>query len=242
MAASSGLRSRIESLDLLANNLANATTAGYKADRERYSTYFSEESLDGPAGSLPTVAPEVETNWTDHSQGVVTATGNPLDFALSGPGYFVIEAAGGGQLFTRNGNFLLSRDGFLVNQEGRRVRGSDGRPIALDPRLPVEADAAGNLRQGGQAVGRLAVVDVEHAPGLKKAGATYFRYQNADGVKPSAQARIEQGRLEGANFHPAEAAVRLVSVMRQFEMLNRAISLGGEMTRKTIEEVARVRE
>ncbi|MDX1984300.1 MAG: flagellar hook basal-body protein [Bryobacteraceae bacterium] len=242
MAAASGLRARIESLDLLANNLANATTAGFKADRESYSTYFSQDALEGPAGSLPVAAPVVENNWTDHGQGVLTATGNPLDFALAGPGFFVVEGPGGGPLYTRNGNFLISREGYLVNQEGQRVRNGEGKPIQLDPYLPVESDSQGTLRQAGRVAGKLAVVDIKNRQELKKAGSTYFSYETPAGGLPAAAAKVEQGRLEAANFHPAEAAVRLVGVMRQFEMLNRALSLGGEMNRKTIDEVARVRE
>ncbi len=240
MAAASGLRARIESLDMLANNLANASTAGFKADREFYSNYFSPESLDGPADTLPAVAPVIEANWTDHAQGILTPTGKPLDLALSGKGFFAIDAPQG-TLYTRNGNFLVSRDGFLVNQEGWKVRDRLGKPIRLDPAAAAEVDPSGVVRSQGQAVAQLVVFDFENPQQLRKAGSTYFSYQNADRPPVASQARVESGRLESANYQPAEAAVRLVSVMRQFEMLNRALTLGGEMNRHSVEDVASVR-
>lgn len=240
MAAASGLRSRIEALDLIANNLANASSAGFKADRESYSNYFSAESLAGPEGTLPAVAPVIETNWIDHAQGVLTSTGNPLDLALSGSGYFVIDGPNG-PLYTRNGNFLISREGLLVNQEGFKVRDRQGRPIRLDGANPVEVDPQGTIRSQGAAVAELAIVDFAERQDLRKAGSAYFSYQNPQKPPARAEARVESGRLEAANYQPAEAAVRLVGVMRQFEMLNRALALGVEMNRRSIEDVASTR-
>src|SRR5206468_9800259 len=105
VAAASGLRSRMESLSILANNLANATTTGYKNDKEFYGLFSSEEA-DNPLGSIPTL-PTVERQWTDFSQGTLQTTGNLLDVALSGPGFFAVTAPGG-TLYARNGNFQSS--------------------------------------------------------------------------------------------------------------------------------------
>ena len=104
-AAASGLQARMDSLDLLANNLANTSTGGYKADREFYSTYFSPDAT----GFDPTVgdSPVVEKRWTDFTQGPLLSTGNPTDLALSGPGFFAVNGAKG-PLYTRNGSFKIS--------------------------------------------------------------------------------------------------------------------------------------
>lgn len=240
MAAASGLRARMESLEMLANNLANSSTAGFKADREFYSNYFAPEALAGPEATLPAVAPVIETNWTDHAQGVLAPTGNPLDLALDGPGFFTV-AGPNNTLYTRNGNFLVSRQGFLVNSEGWKVLDTRGRPIALDPQAAADVSAQGEVRQQGRVVARLGVVDFDNRQDLRKAGTTYFSYQRPDKPPALSAARIESGRLESANYQPAEAAVRLVSVMRQFEMLNRALTLGSDMNRRSVEEVASVR-
>src|SRR5690242_18395190 len=99
--AASGLRARMESLDLLANNVANASTGGYKADREFYSLYAgSAEENEGD----PSTMPVIERPWTDHAQGTLQRTGNPLDLALDGKGFFAVDGPSG-RLFTRNGSF-----------------------------------------------------------------------------------------------------------------------------------------
>src|SRR5215213_8626224 len=86
VSAASGMRSRMEALDLLANNIANSSTTGYKADREFYNLYVAPEAMD--TGEMPTTAPVVERHWTDFSQGTTSPTGNSLDLALSGKGFF----------------------------------------------------------------------------------------------------------------------------------------------------------
>src|ERR1041385_5684143 len=99
--AASGLRSRMESLELLANNVANATTGGYKADREFFSLYLAPDAQDSEP---PTTMPVIERPWIDLSQGVLQSTGNSLDVALSGTGFFSV-AGPAGPLYTRNGSF-----------------------------------------------------------------------------------------------------------------------------------------
>ncbi|MCZ2148358.1 MAG: flagellar hook basal-body protein [Bryobacterales bacterium] len=239
--AASGLRARMESLDMLANNLANATSSGFKADREYYSTYIAPEALDGPEDTLPAASPVIDKNWIDFAQGSLMPTGSSLDFSLRGAGFFVVESAGG-PLYTRNGNFQINSGGVLMTQAGDSVRGADGKPIRLNPNQPVTLDDQGSIRQGGQVVGRFAIVDFEDKAGLTKAGTTYFRYGGMQKTSSPTGTRIEQGRLEATNYQPAEAAIRLVSVLRQFETLQRAITLGAEMNRRAVEDVARVKE
>src|SRR2546423_11402769 len=113
--AASGLRARMESLDLLANNVANAATGGYKADREFYSLYVAPEAAN--AEDPPATMPVIERPWVDHAQGTLHATGNPLDFALSGSGFFAVNGPSG-PLYTRNGNFRVSAYGKLVTANG----------------------------------------------------------------------------------------------------------------------------
>jgi flagellar basal-body rod protein FlgF len=233
--AASGLRSRMESLDLLANNVANAATGGYKADREFYSLYVAPEAASGDAVTMPVI----ERPWVDHAQGTLHTTGNPLDLALSGKGFFAVNGPGG-PLYTRNGNFRLASDGRLVTGEGYAVRDQQGKPLTIAGRLPVEVSNDGTITQDGSVIGKLEIVDFSSPTGLSKQGANYFRLSDP-AVKPvPAPADIEQGSLEASNTGSAESAVRLISVMRQFEMLQRAVSLGAEMNRKAVEEVAKV--
>jgi len=235
--AASGLRSRMESLELLANNVANASTGGYKADREFYSLYAAAEAQE----SDPVITmPVIDRPWTDLSQGLLEVTGNPLDLALSGPGFFTVRGPRG-LLYTRNGSFRLAANGSLVTPDGYAVGSSAGGALTLDGSKEIEISADGTITQDGQTVGRLQIADFTSDADLVKQGNNYFRAARPD-VPPgrSQRASVEQGKLEASNTGTAESAVRLVSVMRQFEMLQKAVSLGEDMNRQAVEQVAKV--
>jgi flagellar basal body rod protein FlgG len=227
----------MESLDLLANNVANASTGGYKADREFYSLYVAPEALDNDPNST---MPVIQKPWVDLSQGDVHGTGSPLDVALTGKGFFSVQGPGG-PLYTRNGNFRLAADGKLVTSDGYAVQSSKGTPLTLQPARPIEISGNGTVTQDGAVIGQLDVVDFTSTAGLSKQGSNYFRLMDP-AVRPTAPsgALVEQGKLESSNSGPAEAAVRLIGVMRQFEMLQKAVSLSNDMNRRAVEEVAKV--
>lgn len=239
-AAASGMRARIESLDMLANNIANTSAPGFKADREFYSLYLSSEAADSPAGTTPAELPVIERQWTDFTQGSITPTNNPLDLALNGNGFFVANSPSG-NVFTRNGSFRLSSAGQLQTPDGFAVQGQDGRPIVLDASKPVEIGPEGIVRQSGQDVSQIAVVDFADTAALVKRGNSYFQVDLST-LKPTSAAKteVQQGKLEAANSQPAESAVRLVNIMRQFESLQKAMAIGNEMNRHAVEEVAKV--
>ena len=235
--AASGLRARMESLDLVANNIANASTGGYKADREFYSLYAASEAACNDSVST---MPVIERPWVDHAQGVLYSTGNPLDVALSGKGFFAVNGPGG-PLYTRNGSFRLATDGRLTSADGYPVRDSQGAALTLQAARPLEISSDGTVTQDGVVTGKLEIADFTSTAGLSKQGANYFRVTDP-ATRPAAPSgtSVEQGHLETSNTGTAESAVRLVSVMRQFEMLQKAVSLGNEMNKKAIEEVAKV--
>jgi flagellar basal-body rod protein FlgF len=235
--AASGLRSRMESLDLLANNVANASTGGYKADREFYSLYASPEAED--AYQTATM-PVIERPWIDLAQGAMQSTGNSLDLALSGKGFFSVQSPGG-PLYTRNGSFHLAADGTLATADGYPVSGADGAVLRLQTSGKIEVSRDGTLSQNGQTVGQLQVVDFPGAAGLAKQGNNYFRSAGASPL-PAADAgtTVEQGKIEASNTGSAESAVRLINIMRQFEMLQKAASTALDMSKQAVEQVAKV--
>lgn len=234
---------------MLANNIANAQTTGFKADRELYSKYQTGEAWDAHTGWQETpVLPDIDNHWTDFAQGPLQVTGNSLDLALQGRGFFVVEGPGGNRLMTRDGHFQLSPQGRLETTDGFAVMGvrtdnagvRRAEPITLDPRQPVEIGRDGSLRQQGAVVGQLLLTDPANPQVLPKRSGNYFSLDPQYLQQAPRGAEVQQGKLEGANFSPAESAVRLVNVMRQFETLQRALQLGGEMSRKAVEDVARV--
>jgi len=233
------MRARMESLDLLANNIANAETGGYKVDREFYNLYISPEAAATADESDPSELPVIEKNYIDFSPGTLRDTANPLDFAIQGTGFFAIDTPAG-VAYTRNGSFQLSPTGALTTADGYTVRDAAGKPVTLNTAMPVEAAADGTLRQGGQPVTQIALVSFGDTTALVKQGNTLFRPADPDAKSAPAQGQLQQGKLESSNLGAAESAVRLVSVMRQFDMLQRAMRIGTDMNRKAVEEVARV--
>ncbi len=242
ISAASGLRARMESLEMLANNLANAATSGYKVDRESYSLYLSAEAAQAAADGLapePATLPVIERQWTDFSQGILYATGNPLDLAISGRGFFVVEGPAG-KLYTRNGGFRLAPSGVLTTAEGYPVSAAGGGELRAVSSAPIEVAPDGTLRQANQVLGQIAIVDFREPALLEKQGNNYYRAGDPQaGPFSAAGFEIRQGSLEGSNASAAEGAVRLIGILRQFEMLQRAIAVGAEMNRKSVEEVAR---
>lgn len=216
---------------MLANNLANSGTAGFKADRE-FNGLFQE--------SLPVV----ERHWTDFSQGDLMPTGDPLNLALDGKGFFALTTPAG-IAYTRNGQIRISKTNELETPEGfklRNVRDDQRRPITVDPAVAISIDRDGVVTQAGRELGQIEILNLEQASlALRKQGTSYLALDKP-GIRPAAATNIEvrQGMLEQSNVPLSDSAVRLVSVMRQFEMLQRAMTLGSEMNRKAIDEVARV--
>jgi len=221
---------------MLANNLANASAPGFKADHDFYNTYLAAEASEAPQPG--SVMPVLQRQWTDYSQGPLSTTGNPLDLALNGRGFFVAVSPTG-PLLTRDGNFRLSSSGKLETQDGFAVRGQDGNPVQLDPSRRIDITPTGEIMQDGQTVSQLDIVDAKDANNLSKHGLNYFEF-SSDAVTPSTNSEVKQGALENANVQSADSAVRLVSVMRQFEMLQRAANIGADMSRRVLEDVAKV--
>jgi flagellar basal body rod protein FlgG len=220
----------MESLDMLANNIANTGTVGFKTDKEFYGLYEQE-------------LPVIQKQWTDFSQGTLTPTGNALDLALSGKGFFALNSPTG-IVYTRNGQFQISKSNQLQTADGYTLRDTqnNGQPILVDPTQPIDIGKDGTVRQNGQTVGQIEIGGIEDpAQALSKLGSSYFAYSMQPAqVNPDPATEVYQGALEQSNVPVADAAVRLVSIMRQFEMLQKAMSVGAEMDKQAVEEVAKV--
>jgi flagellar basal body rod protein FlgG len=234
--AAGGLRARMEALDMLANNISNANTPGFKRDGEFYGLFESAEAVAWGSGTA--ALPVIEKHWTDYAQGTLNPTGAATHLALSGPGFFAVNGPSG-PLYTRNGAFEVKPNGQVATQEGYPLRLAGGTPLQVQPGT-FEIAPDGTVRQADAVIGRLDIV--EFAPeALTKQGASLFRpVDSAAAPAPARATEVHQGKLEGSNVSSAESAVRLVSLLRQFEALQKAITLGGEMNRRAIEEVARV--
>lgn len=237
-AAASGMRARMESLDLLANNIANQATAGYKADREAYTLYSAFDVIDPSVEGAPRQSPLIQDNWTDFSPGTLQATGDPSHLALDGPGYFRVRGPAG-DLLTRAGGFRVNANATLTTADGYEVLSTGGQPIALQPNVPFTIGRDGTITQRGETVATLQIQEVNGNQALKKHHGTYFQLNDPNAAQPATKTGVLQGHLEGANVAGPESSVRLIEVLRQFESLQKAIQIGAEMGRRA-DEIARV--
>lgn len=224
---------------MLANNLANATTSGYKADREFYSLFVGADASLSAQDPLSEKSPVIEKQWTDFSQGLLETTGSPTDLAFSGTGFLTVKGPDR-NLYIRGGSFQISATGLLTTKEGYPLLDIQGKPVTLQPGA-FNVTRNGSVQQNGAELARLAVGQFPDPMTLTKQGGTYFRTVDEKAKPaPGGPFELHQGKLESANVGQAESAVRLVGIMRQFEMLQKAVSISTDMNRKAIEEVARV--
>jgi flagellar basal-body rod protein FlgF len=232
ISAASGMKARMESLDMLANNIANTGTVGFKSDREFYNLY--QQAL-----------PVIEKQFTDFSQGTLTPTSNPLDLGLSGKGFFALNSPTG-TVYTRNGQFQISKSNQLQTSEGFTLRNTrdQGKPITIDPTQAIGIDKTGVVTQGGQEIAQIEISGIDSpAKVLGKLGTSYFAFlKTSSSTAPNRiekETEVTQGTVEQSNVPVADSAVRLIGVMRQFEMLQKAAVVGADMNKQAIEQVAR---
>jgi flagellar basal-body rod protein FlgF len=242
-AAYTGLLSRTQALDTAANNLSNAGTNGFRAQRD----YFSGV-LAGGIDQDPETASQVGQavngfgvlggNRLDLSQGELQATGNPLDLALEGQGFFAIQSSKGVK-YTRDGAFSRSPTGVLETSQGEPVLDANQKSITI-PTGTINVSPDGSISvstvNGSAIVGKIGIFDFSDKDKsvLTAEGANRF---SADGVKPiPGGAVVEEGALEGANQDAVHGTMQLVLVQRQAEMMQKALSVFNNDFDKTASE------
>jgi flagellar basal-body rod protein FlgF len=195
---------------ILANNLANVNTAGYKADQVSFS-----EVLDQATG-LPTVT---AGQFTELTAGAQEQTGNPLDVAVQGDGFFVVDTPDG-RRFTRDGAFQLGSDGTLITADGHPVLGSGG-PVVVDPQTKgIRIDPNGKVWADGNEVDTLQVVTFPSGSPPQKVGGSLFA---GTGDTPVAEPRVSQGSLERSNVSPILEMSRMIGIARGYEAYQKLV-------------------
>ncbi len=222
------------SLDLVAANLANADTPGYKRRVGRFQAALT--AARGGGGGGGTCAPHWPTlagPETDFSQGPVRRTGRPLDLAISGRGFFVLETPAGPR-YTRKGRLYLNRDGELTDGAGNRFAAEGGSLSIPAGAGGITVDASGGLTAGGQELGRLRLVEFADASVLRPEGRGSFR-NDGPPARPAADSRVVQGAIEESNVNPVQEMVALVTVMRAYEaaarIIKRSDNLNGQLVK-----------
>lgn len=228
-------------MDVIANNLSNASVCGFKKYRISFERVLANEeaAASGAPGQGPGQGPPPVRTEVDFSQGDMRQTGNPLDLAIHGEGFFKIQMEDQVQ-YTRKGNFTLDPQGFLVTQEGHRVLGEDG-PIQV-PVGDVRINPQGLLEVNGEEQGRIGLVDFEDPKALLPVGKAMFSNPEGEPEKaPDLQTKISQGYIEVANVEIAEEMVSMIHCMRAFESYQKIIKVLDELNSRAVNEVGRVR-
>lgn len=228
-------------LDVVANNVANLNTTGFKADTAIFEEYImpvaSADQFTAPDRRLSFV--QDRSTWHDLSQGPVKQTGNPLDVAIDGSGFLVVQTPRG-ERYTRNGSFQINPAGELVTTEGFRVMGDAG-PIqfqANDRDITIGRD--GSIAVPGGVRGKLRLVSFQAAQRLQKDGSSTFAAPNGVQPQPAEFAHVIQGAAEQSNVRGVIEMARMIEVTRNYTQVATLLQQQGDMRRSSIERLAEV--
>jgi len=251
--AATGMLAQQTNVEVIANNLANMNTTGYKEQRAEFQDllYQNVELAGSQSSDTGTVVPSgiqlgagVRTSavYRVTGQGDLSTTSNPYDFAVNGPGYFHITMPDGSDAYTRAGNFALSPQGQLVTQEGYTVAPGIAIPqnataVSVNAQGQVQATIPGQTAP--QTVGQLELVRFPNDAGLKAEGNNLFTETTSSGTPQSGvpgstgYGTIEQGYLETSNVNAVNEITALITAQRAYEMNSKVVNAADEMLKET---------
>ncbi|MFN3523248.1 MAG: flagellar basal-body rod protein FlgF [Phenylobacterium sp.] len=226
-------------MDIVANNIANADTAGFKVE-----SLMARTEPKNPANTAPGPRPVkfvlddgVARNF---GQGTLRTTGGTFDLGIEGDGFFTVNTAEG-ERYTRDGRFRMDPTGRLVTEDGDPLAGEGGGEIVIDPEKgPVTISKDGVVSQGTERIGKIGVVEFAELSVLRKDGGNLYR--NTSNLQPAPQpdAVIHQGMLESSNVNPVLEITRMIEVTRAYERVTKMMDSTAELSRRSIERLGRV--
>ncbi len=208
------MQMKIKDLEIIANNLANINSTGYKRELP-----FAEILQREGKGELKQL--------TDFREGVSISTGNPYDLSLSGAGFFVVQTEEGNEL-TRNGKFMLSDEGYLVNEKGDKVLGQKGpvnmSDLLFDPSKSFSVAANGEIKIGDKIIDHLLIGKIENQENLLRQADQSFSYKNGEFI-PAEETEfvVTQGYVEESNVNPIQEMQSMIEINRAFEASQKLI-------------------
>ncbi len=214
-------------MDLIANNIANVNTDGYKAERMLFDTYLQPIGASGKAAFVQDVAVAYDTR-----EGQISITGNPLDIAIKGEGFLPIDTTDGVR-YARGGHFQLDQDGVLVTSSGHPLLGDDGFPIIASPgdtEITISSD--GIVSSEGIEIGRLEAVTFDNLYALRKVAGGLFRTDQSP--IPTGDAKFEQGAIERSNVEPIVEMTRMIALLRNYQGTQRLIQDQSQLRQRAI--------
>lgn len=221
-------------MNTIANNIANINTPGYKSQQ----MVFEEYLVNANKKDQETLSMVLDYGqFTVKSQGPLKLTGNPLDIAIEGDGYMMIETPEG-TMYTRAGNFKLNENGEIVNGSGQRVLGAGEGPITI-PRdaREIKIGTNGEVATEQGVVGQLGVVEFNNMQDLEFMGNGLFKSVNDAGAPP-VNSKVRQNMIEGSNVQGVLEMTNMIDVSRQYQSMHRMLQSEHDRQRSTIQKLA----
>ncbi len=215
--ALSRLMAQQRTMSVIANNIANANTPGYRAERMQFSDWLVREPAAGePSGDRALVFTQDRATWREQRAGPLTRTGNPFDLALGNPAaWFTVQTPNGPRL-TRAGHFMLSAGGQIVDPDGNALLDRNGQKLALSPadtRITVAGD--GTISSESGQIGQIGFVEPSTEANMQAEGSRL--YATPDPTRPAAAPQLVQGAVEESNVQPIAELTRMMDDLREFQ-------------------------
>ena len=217
-------------MDAVANNMANMNTPAYKAERMMFAEYLVRPQKDVPLSFV-----QDKGMMRDLRDGPLTNTGNPLDLALTGDGYFMVDTENG-ERYTRSGRFQLDADGQIINQLGQRVLSTAGQPISIPPgtaNISIAPD--GTVSAGTEVVGAIGVVNFENPRAMKREANNLYAAEAAP--QPAEGTRVLQGMLEESNVNAVQERTNMIEVHRAYASNQKVLQDEHDRLRRAIGQI-----
>lgn len=226
-------------MDIVANNIANIDTTGFKVESMMQKTDPGAPAVtQGGPRPVKFVAPDGVAR--DFGQGSLIQTGAPLDMAIEGKGFFQVQGPDGPR-FTKDGRFTTDPTGRLVTQGGLPVLDDGGGEIIIDgEKGQVSVGADGTMSQGNERVGKVGIYAFANPGALSKSGDNLYRNVSNLTATPATDAKLRQGYLEGSNVKPVLEITRMVEVSRAYEQTAKMIDSAADLSRRAVERLGRV--
>jgi flagellar basal-body rod protein FlgF len=234
--AASRLLAQQRAMDTTANNLANANTPGFRAERTQFSDWIDPQpSASTVPGAGAITYTQDRATWREPQTGTITHTGNTYDLALTNEGYFTVDTKAGPRL-TRDGRFGVMPDGTIADSAGNAVLDTTGKPIRISPSdTQVSIAGDGSVSSENGPLGKIGVVQPSDPMKMQAEGATHF--VSASPTTPVKSPSIVQGAIEQSNVQPVMEMTRMMNDVRQFQFVTQLVQAESDRQQSTIDKL-----
>ena len=239
-----GMTRETKRLDIVSNNLANASTTGFKSDGAVCGTFkkaLNDVMVSGSRIDVANYTPDIVNTYTKFTQGSLRSTGNSTDLAISNDdnAFFTVEDKNGNQLYTRDGAFIIDKDNYLVTSEGYKVLDTNGEYINIsDNEFGISVSGQINSNSG-EVIANLLISSFDNPETLNKIGDNMLE-ASPNSISREFDGEIQQGYLEMSNVNTVSEMVNMIAISRAYEANQKVLQSQDEMLGKAVSDVGRV--